>query len=136
MELAFEQLCSRFDLYLSRLRQDGDRQRGLVILDESAHETTLQAMARDFRTLGTKWGVIRNLADSPLFLDSRASRVVQLADHVAYAVFRRYEVGDTQYFDIIAHKFDTADGVVHGLVHHQKENPKCMCLACRSRHGL
>jgi hypothetical protein len=41
MELAFEQLCSRFDLYLSRLRQDGDRQRGLVILDESAHETTL-----------------------------------------------------------------------------------------------
>jgi hypothetical protein len=25
---------------------------------------------------------------------------------------------------------------VHGLVHHQKENPKCMCLACRSRHGL
>jgi hypothetical protein len=55
----------------------------LVILDESAHETTLQAMARDFRTLGTEWGVIRNLADTPLFLDSRASRVVQLADHVS-----------------------------------------------------
>jgi len=83
IELAFEDLCSRFDRYLARLRADGDRQRGLLILDESAHETTLQQMARNFRTLGSKWGVIRNLADTPFFVDSKASRVVQLADHVS-----------------------------------------------------
>ena len=73
MALAFEDLCSRFDRYLSRLRGTGDRQRGLLILDESAHKTTLQQMARNFRTLGTQWGVVRNLADTPLFIDSRAS---------------------------------------------------------------
>jgi hypothetical protein len=133
MELAFEELCSRFDRYLSRLRNAGDRQRGLIILDESAHETTLQAMARQFRRLGTTWGVLRNLADTPLFIDSRASRIVQLADHVAYAVFRRYEHGDTQYFDLIASRFDSADGVVHGLVHRQSADPRCMCLACVTR---
>lgn len=94
MEMAFEDLCSRFDIYLRRLRGEGDRQRGLLILDESAHETTLQRMARDFRTLGTRWGVIRSLADAPFFVDSRTSRVVQLADHVAYAVYRRYNAGD------------------------------------------
>lgn len=64
MALAFEDLCSRFDLYLMRLRNSGDRQRGILILDESAHETSLQAMARKFRSLGTTWGVIRNLAET------------------------------------------------------------------------
>lgn len=133
MEMAFEELCNRFDRYLSRLRVAGDRQRGLVILDQSAHETSLQAMARQFRRLGTAWGVVRNLADTPLFIDSRASRMVQLADHVAYAVFRRYEHGDSQYFDVVASRFDSADGVVHGLVHRQNIDPRCMCLACVTR---
>ena len=48
LALAFEDLCSRFDLYLSRMHAEGDRQRGLIILDESSHETTLQGMARNF----------------------------------------------------------------------------------------
>ena len=133
MGIAFEDLCSRFDLYLRRLHNQGDRQRGLLILDESAHETTLQQMARDFRTLGTRWGSVRNLVDTPLFVNSRASRVVQLADHVAYSVFRRYERGDTQYFDIISAKFDSADGVVHGLSHKHHLASPCMCLACVTR---
>ena len=70
-------------------------------------------MARQFRRLGTAWGVVRNLADTPLFIDSRASRMVQLAGHVAYAVFRRYEHGDSQYFDVVASRFDSADGVYY-----------------------
>jgi len=134
MELAFEDLCSRFDLYLNRLRGQGDRQRGILILDESAHETTLQRMAGEFRTLGTRWGIVRNLAETPLFVNSRVSRLVQLADHVAYAVFRRYNAGDTKYFDIIASKFDSSEGIVHGLVHKQTTDPTCMCLACISRN--
>ncbi|MFZ5866801.1 MAG: DUF3800 domain-containing protein [Thermodesulfobacteriota bacterium] len=133
VELAFEDICSRFDRYLTRLRGEGDRQRGLLILDESAHETTLQTMAREFRTLGTRWGVIHNLAETPLFVDSRASRLVQVADHVAYAVFRRYNAGDTNYFDIIGGKFSSPDGVLHGLAHKQSIDPACMCPACMSR---
>lgn len=133
MELAFEDLCSRFDRYLNRLRSDGDRQRGLLILDKSARETSMQRMARDFRTLGTQWGVIRNLAETPLFVDSRASRIVQVADHIAYAVFRRYQACDATYFDIIASKFDEADGVIHGLAHKQIIDRSCMCPACMSR---
>ena len=135
MEVAFEDLCSRFDRYLQRLRHGGDAQRGLLILDKSAYETTLQKMSIEFRTLGTSWGVIRHLADTPLFVDSRASRVIQLADHVAYAVFRRYQAGDTQYFDPIASKFDSEDRIVHGLAHKEPGNPDCMCIACFSRRS-
>jgi hypothetical protein len=133
MELAFEDLCSRFDIFLNRERNAGERQRGLLILDESAHETTLHRMAREFRTLGTKWGVVKNLAETPLFVNSKVSRIVQLADHIAYAVFRRYNAHDAQYFDIIASKFDSVDNVVHGLVHKQHVDPQCMCVACLSR---
>ena len=123
------------DKYLTRLRDAGDRQRGLLILDNSSHETSLQRLANEFRAYGTRWGIIRNLADTPFFVDSRASRLVQLADHVAYAVFRRYNASDTQYFDIIAAKFDSADGVLHGLSHKQNNNPSCMCPACMSRRA-
>ena len=87
VELAFEDLCQRFDLYLTRLRGQGDRQRGLLILDKSTKETSLQRLTREFRSLGTQWGAIHNLADIPFFVDSSASRLVQYADAIAYAVF-------------------------------------------------
>lgn len=74
IEQAFEDLCSRFDIYLSALRSTGDRQRGLIILDKSSQETTLQQIATNFRRQDTRWGgLIRNLADTPLFVDSKAS---------------------------------------------------------------
>jgi uncharacterized protein DUF3800 len=71
--------------------------------------------------------------DTPFFVDSRASRLVQLADHVAYSVFRRYNSGDAQYMDIIASRFDEADGVIHGLCHKHNERVTCMCPGCLSR---
>lgn len=135
MELAFEDLCSRFDLFLGRLRQEGNRQRGLIILDESSHETTLLGMAKNFRSIGTRWGVIGQLADTPLFATSTSSRLIQIADHVAYAVFRRYNSGDTSYFDVVAHRFDSHDGVIHGLSHKTRSDRNCMCPSCISRRS-
>ena len=135
MEIAFEDLCKRFDLFLRRENENQERQpqRGLLILDKTAQETALQRLAITFRTLGTRWGGLHYLADTPLFIDSRVSRIIQLADHVAYAVFRRYQARDTQYFDLIANKFDQHEGIVHGLAHKELENPHCMCPACMSR---
>lgn len=134
--MAFEDLCQRFEFFLARQRQAGDPQRGPLILDRTTREPTLQRLSREFRKVGTQWGVLRNLADTPLFVDSRASRLVQIADHVAYSVFRRYSSGDAQYFDIfdiIASRFDEADGVIHGLVHKNAERFACLCPACLSR---
>ena len=34
---------------------------------------------------------LRNLADVPLFADSRASRLLQAADLVSYALYRHYD---------------------------------------------
>jgi hypothetical protein len=139
LAIAFEDLCSRFDMYLQQIRAEQQtHQCGLIILDECAHEAMLQSLARQFRSLGTRWGIVRHLADTPMFLKSSASRIVQLADHVAYAVFRRYDAGDTSYFDVFASRFFASHGIVHGLAHKQAAEltASCMCPACLSRRKV
>jgi len=115
IKLAFEQLASRFDQYLMRLYRKNDTQRGIIIFDKTTYESTIQALATDFRTIGHSWGIIRNFSEVPLFLDSKASRLIQLADLVAYSIFRRYERGDERFYSIIESRFDSEGGVVHGL---------------------
>ena len=115
VEIAFEQVASRFDYYLKRLHKTGNTQRGIIIFDKSTYETTIQTLATDFRKIGHTWNVLRNLAEVPLFIDSRASRLIQLADLVAYSIFRKYESNDNQFFSIIKDRFDSEGGQVHGL---------------------
>lgn len=120
VEYAFEQLANRFDRYLGRLHKTGDTQRGIMVFDKMTYEATLQGLAVDFRSVGHRWGVLRNLSEVPMFLDSKASRLVQLADLIAYAMFRHYERGDSRFYDIIKHRFDSEGGICHGL-HHRNE---------------
>lgn len=115
-EEAFTQICSRFDLFLKRLyRGRNDKQRGLIIFDKSGTEERIQTLAREFKYSGHQYGVIHNYAEVPVFLDSKASRLIQLADLVAFALFRHLEHSDSQFFRIIERCFDAEGGVNHGL---------------------
>jgi hypothetical protein len=133
--MAFEEICNRFNLFITR---NNDRhpeeggQRGLIIMDESKHELALQSLAREFRIGGARWGHFRNLAEVPLFVDSKASRLIQLADLVAWATYRKYEIKDGRFFDPLIRLFDSDGGTIHGLVHHHN-HPPCYCPACMSR---
>lgn len=115
VEYAFEQLCNRFDRFLHRRFLRHDVQRGIIIFDKTSYETTLQGLTANFRTLGHRWGVVRNLAEVPLFIDSRASRLVQLADLISYALYRKYEAGDDRFLAPIQRRFDGEALAVHGL---------------------
>jgi hypothetical protein len=133
MERAFEHVCNRFDRFLGRLHRAGDTQRGLIILDESTYETSLQSLAHEFRTEGHRWGQLYNLSDVPLFVNSKATRMIQYADMVAYALRRYFVKGDSSLFDIISARFDAEGGVLHGLIHHVALEHACNCFACRQR---
>ncbi len=133
-EYAFAQVCSRFDQFLARLRRKRKNQRGLIILDKSSQETRLQTLATEFRTFGHRWGVTRNLVDVPLFVDSRATRLIQYADLVSYALWRKFEHDDPEFFDAISDFFDREDGIVHGLHHYRnRQDGYCDCPGCVSR---
>jgi hypothetical protein len=136
MEMAFDDLCGRFEKFLHRQhRIFKHRFKGMIILDKSsrrAQEATLQKLARNFTLNGTRWGVqTENILDVPMFVDSRASRGIQLADAVAHAVFRYYARGDSKYFDVIKNNFDMSDNTLHGLCHKTRSSPSCSCPFCR-----
>jgi hypothetical protein len=65
VEMAFENLCQTFDMFLAKQRSAGDRDRGLVILDKTTRETSLQKLSREFRKVGTRRGSLKNIADIP-----------------------------------------------------------------------
>jgi hypothetical protein len=132
--MAFEEMCNRFNLFLMRMndRKD-DNQRGLIVMDETRHEKPLQTLARRFRVDGARWGHFRNLAEVPLFVDSRASRMIQLADLVAWSTFRKFQFKDGRFFDSLIPLFDADGGVIHGLHHTRDKTEPCYCPACYSR---
>jgi len=136
VEYAFEQLCSRFDKFLLRRKHDGKKQSGLIVLDRSTRETRLQALATSFRDEGHSWGKTRRIADVPFFVDSKATRTIQYADLVTYAMWRSFEKGDHEFFDIIKHRFDREGGVVHGLLHERYADSQCRCPYYESRRRL
>jgi hypothetical protein len=137
VRFAFDELTRRFDLYLSRRRAViSDNQKGLMILDESRHERRLQDLLRSYTIDGGPFGRLRNFADVPFFADSRASRMLQLADFVAWSTFRRYERGVTNYFDQIVGRFDSEGPRIHGLVHRIRDSSGCFCPICVNRRTL
>lgn len=133
VEFAFEQLSSRFDHFLRRTKRTGEEQRGLIVLDRSTRETRLQELATTFRRDGHSWGRLERIVDVPFFVDSRATRAIQFADLVTYALWRRFEANDVEFFDAIKHRFDRSGGVVHGLLHERYAESACDCPYCDSR---
>ncbi|MHC1739714.1 MAG: DUF3800 domain-containing protein [Anaerolineaceae bacterium] len=132
--MAFEDLSSRFDKYLEHHIEDDKKQRGMIVIDKCSYESGLQSLAWDFRKSGNKWGnQLRNICEVPIFADSKASRLIQLADHVAYAIHRRYNMSDINYYNIIEDRFDIHNGIIRGLVHLQHFKQKCTCPYCITR---
>lgn len=129
--VAFENLTDRFDKYLKRQEKNA---RGLIVLDKSSYENSLQSLASQFRQEGNRWGsYMTSICEVPLFVDSKASRITQMADSIAYAVFRRYNANDITYFNCIEGRFDKNESSIFGLVHLQSYNRDCTCPACITR---
>jgi Protein of unknown function (DUF3800) len=116
VEVAFEQLSSRFDQFLGRrFAKHRDPQRGIIVLDRNSTEQRIQTLAQKFKVDGHTYGKTLNYAEVPVFLDSKASRLIQLADLVSFSLFRFYEHSDSQLYSIICRHFDNEGSVEHGL---------------------
>jgi Protein of unknown function (DUF3800) len=134
VEHATEQICSRFDMFLARRNLAQDPQRGLLIFSEGRFDKRAKVWVRGFRELGTQWGSIKNLSDIPYFASVRETRLLQVADFVAHAVFLLYERRDPSLIRQFVSRFDQKEGVLHGLRHYRMTgSPPCDCPACSSR---
>ena len=135
VERATEEICGRFDLFLMRLyHEEKTPHRGLLIFSEGRFTKRAKVWVRGFRELGTRWGVLRNLSDIPYFASSKDTRLLQVADFVAHAVYLLYERRDASLIKPFLHRFDQKDGKLHGLVHYRAvTSASCECPACSSR---
>ena len=146
MMLAFEDLVSRFQFFLSQKyntllcsRQKKEKVNGMIIFDKNIYESSIQRQSNNFIIYGTRYREINSLREVPLFVNSNESRVVQLADHIAYAVFRRYNAQDHTYYSVIERQFGQlpCDPKSYGLFHMTRGHDNCnypACLNARSNH--
>ncbi len=136
---AWDEVLHRFDEMLTRrgIESSGRHERGIVIHDRHATERTVQNWAEHWRMLESRIGTLTHLADVPFFADSKASRLLQAADFVAYALWRYYGLptsDDRAITDLWPH-FDHAEGKMHGLIHVSPgfSAGTCACPPCASR---
>lgn len=133
LERAHEELFARFDELLTRLHRGGESHRSLVIADESSWEHLVQGLIPLWKTSGTRMGRLHSLVEVPLYVDSKASRLVQVADFVAWATWHYYEHNITEHIQHLNARFDGDGSVQHGLAHLVRGYRTCLCIPCASR---
>jgi hypothetical protein len=126
---AFEQVVTRFQHFLKAV---GGHAVGLLVQDNNQTAANhLTALMRNFHAQGTKWSSINQIIETPLFVDSALTSMVQLADLCSYAVRRFFESNEVDLFDRIYQRFDRlpTTGKLVGLRHYTGKT-NCNCRVC------
>lgn len=132
-EQAFEQIVSRFEQYLQVTSTPNNHKNyGLLIHDNNetvAKKHTI--LMKRFHTNGTLWTNLKNIIETPLFVNSELTGMVQIADLCAYALRRYIENDESELFDLVFQRADRKDGMVVGVRHFT--NAGCLCKICNGR---
>lgn len=136
-ETAYGELLYMFDEFLREGRRAGRNHNGVLIADRSRYEKTLEAwveIARSrFKRPQQDPRRLYALAETPFFVDSRSTRLMQLADLVAHAFYRAYNAGDETFSAPCVASLVTSKPV--RLVHFTS-NANCQCGACIAERGV
>ncbi len=102
---------------------------GLLIHDnnETVAKKHTEVMKQFYKN-GTLWTRIQRIIETPLFVDSQLTSMVQIADVCAYALRRYLENGEEELFDLVFQRADRKDGKVVGVRHFTKAG--CSCKIC------
>jgi hypothetical protein len=114
-----------FNFFPERKQRVSERVgRGIVVFDEARPSLSreIRRLLAEFQAGGTRWAALGCIIETAFFFDSRSSRLMQISDFAAYAVYRWYEHTDDAYLKLINNKFDRLGSRLHGL--------KCYPLEC------
>jgi hypothetical protein len=128
-EQSFEQIVSRFEQYLQIIERTGQPCFGILIHDNN--ETVAQEhteLMKRFHHKGTLWTKVKNIIETPLFVDSQLTSMVQIADVCGYALRRYLENGEEELFNLVFQRADRKDNIVVGIRHFTKSD--CTCKIC------
>jgi hypothetical protein len=128
-EQAFEQLVSRFEQFLVNRGGTGKASYGLLVHDNN--ETVAKKhteLMRHFHNNGTLWTQIKQIIDTPLFVNSSLTSMVQIADLCAYALRRYFENSETTLLSKVLVRADRINKTIVGIRHFAET--KCTCVVC------
>ena len=126
-EQAFEQVVSRFELFL----QNTQSGYGLLIHDNNQTVAKRHTeLMKTFLRKGTLWTQIEHVIETPMFVDSQLTSMVQLADLCAYSIRRYLENSETTLFDLVFKRADRVGDTSVGVRHFT--SPGCSCEICAS----
>ena len=83
-----------------------------------------------FLQKGTLWTHIEHVIETPMFVDSQLTNMVQLADLCAYAIRRYLENAEEQLFDLVFKRADRVGETAVGVRHFTSSG--CLCKICES----
>ncbi|MBF0548741.1 MAG: DUF3800 domain-containing protein [Candidatus Riflebacteria bacterium] len=131
-EEAFEQLVSRFEAYLQiNSKKSKSAKYGLMIHDNNETISKKHTeMMKSFHKKGTFWKKIENIIETPLFVNSELTSLIQIADLCGYALRRYFENKEDLLFNLIFKRADKKDGVNVGVRHFSDKS--CKCVVCQS----
>ena len=126
-EQAFEQVVSRFERYLQNRQSDY----GLLIHDNNQTVAKKHTeLMKEFLKKGTLWTRVEHVIETPMFVDSQLTSMVQLADLCAYAIRRYLENSEETLFDLVFQRADRVGATSVGVRHFT--GPGCSCKICAS----
>ena len=129
-DIAFEQIVTRFDRCLAHFDRNG-----LLVQDNNVTVADkLTDTMRRYHSEGTLWSQVSHIVETPMFVDSRLTSMVQIADLCAYATRRFFENNERDLFGPIYRAFDRYRGTLVGLRHFTGPSFRCKCTVCRA-HG-
>jgi hypothetical protein len=132
-ENAFSNVISRFDTFLVNFsRHENEELYGLVIQDQNESQSfRLTEMMKKFHSIGTVWTDQTRMIETPLFVDSKLTEMIQMVDICAYATRRFFENNESDLFDRFYDRFDRIPmGAVVGIRHYTGLFV-CHCKVCQ-----
>lgn len=136
-EQAFEQVVTRFEHYLQLISTGSNTPElchGLLIHDNN--ETVARrntALMKRYYDRGTSYLQLERIVETPLFVDSQLTSMVQIVDLCAYGLRRYVENGEQGIFDLVMRRADRKQGSLVGVRHFSGSG--CTCVICNERRA-
>lgn len=130
-EQALEQLVSRFEQYMKIVSKSTKNLQLFGTLVHDNNETVSKkhtALMKRFHHHGTLWTSIEHIIETPFFVNSELTSLVQLADLCCYALRRYCENNETDLLNRIQSRFDRKKGKIVGVRHFTDDD--CQCMFC------
>jgi hypothetical protein len=130
-EQALEQLVSRFEQYMKIVSKSTKNSKLFGTLVHDNNDTVSRKhteLMKKFHRHGTLWTSIEHIIETPFFVNSELTSLVQIADLCCYALRRYFENNETDLLNRIQSRFDRKNDKIVGIRHFTDST--CQCMFC------